>query len=293
MKLYLLKRNMIYYICDCPKDIKIPTNDFEAYPYYKDYTYLYNKKWVADSQNVGCGTNRQVPNKFPVIVRPMINLYGMGKGTYYVTNYEQSSKISNKDFWEEILHGNHVSVDVFKNDHGILGTVAFLGIPADLFKFIYWEYLPDYQLPLKVTQWISKNMKSFIGVFNLELIGDKIIECHLRMGDLNYFQNEELINNVILCHLNRHIELPKLDKIYLVPVFVKSGHYQRLQKEEILKYARRFGSDKLLNYLIDPSPSTIANPPGGDRICNLTVSDLNTGIKIRDCILKSLNNNRL
>mgnify|MGYP003330742403 CR=1 FL=1 len=31
----------------------------------------------------------------------------------------------------------------------------------------------------------SNNLTDYNGVFNIEIIGDKIIECHLRMGDIN------------------------------------------------------------------------------------------------------------
>ena len=47
MKLYILKYNMIYYICNCPKDITIPINDFQAYKTFKSKNYVYNKKWIA------------------------------------------------------------------------------------------------------------------------------------------------------------------------------------------------------------------------------------------------------
>ena len=40
MKLYILKKNIIYHICNCPKDLVIPTNDFEAHKLYKKHNYL-------------------------------------------------------------------------------------------------------------------------------------------------------------------------------------------------------------------------------------------------------------
>ncbi len=290
MKLYLLKYNMLYYVCDCPKDLIIPTNDFEAYKTYKMYEHLYNKKWIAKSQNIECGSGKTFPKKYPVIVRPQINLHGMGKGTHYVYSQNKLQSISNNDFWTEIINGNHISIDVFINKYGILGTIAFLGIPDTLFTFKYWEYLPDFELPLSIKKWIESHLTKFIGVFNIEIINNKIIECHLRMGDLNYFQNEELIRSVILCHAGKSIVVHKLNKMYLIRVFVKKGNYKKLKKEEIFSVVRKYDISVVLNYFIDPNPinaSNVSNPLGGDRVCNFTVTSLDVGLKIKKHILEN------
>lgn len=281
MKLYILKYNMIYYICNCPKDITIPINDFQAYKTFKSKNYVYNKKWIAESQGVKCG--EQAPSQFPVIVRPITNLYGMGKGTYYLYN---DKSIQKDCFWTEILKGNHISLDVFYNKHGIQKTIAFRGYPGKLFTFLCWEYLPDYEISSEINNWINTHMKNYIGVFNIEIIGDKIIECHLRMGDLNQFQSEKLTCEVIKCYKNMKISHVKLPKIYLIPIFVKKNGYKKLRKEDIWYCSRITNTrDIVLNYFIDPPPSNTSNPIGGDRICNLTVTDVRKGFILKKAIL--------
>ena len=47
------------------------------------------------------------------------------------------------------------------------------------------------------------------------------------MGDLNYFQNEELTNCIISCYQNKKFKIPKLPQIYLLPIFVDKGKYVR------------------------------------------------------------------
>ena len=276
MKLYILKYNFIYYICNC--NIIIPINDFQSIKYYDSLKHLYDKTYIANSQNLNWGNNNNLSHNYPVIVRPITNLYGMGKDAYYL--YEKNN-IPNDFFWCEILKGKHISIDIFYNDNGILDIIAFEGIPGIQFTFIYWEYLQNYKLSKTNINWIEKNLKTYKGVFNIELIDDKIIECHLRMGDLNYFQNKQLINCVIECYKNNKIILPKLPKIYLIPVFLKKGNYIRLNTKEYI-----------INYFIDPSPKNIGNPNGGDRICNFTFNNLKKGFYLRDYILNYLNNNR-
>lgn len=278
---------MIYYICDCPKDVKIPINDFQAYKLFKSMNHVYNKKWIAESQNVLCG--EKAPSKYPVIVRPIINLHGMGKGTYYLN---ENKSINKNYFWTEILKGNHISLDVFYNKYGIQKTIAFRGYPGKLFTFLCWEYLPNYSVPDNIIEWIKINMKNYIGVFNIEIIGNKIIECHLRMGDLNQFQSEKLTNEVIKCYKNMKISHIDLPKIYLIPIFVEKNHYKKLKKEDIWYCSRITNTrDIVLNYFIDPPPANTSNPIGGDRICNLTVTDVRKGFILKNVIVKYFKTN--
>tara|TARA_B100001093_G_scaffold351644_1_gene336148 strand:- start:87 stop:926 length:840 start_codon:yes stop_codon:yes gene_type:complete len=278
---------MIYYICNCPKDIKIPINDFQAYKMFESMNHVYNKKWIAESQDVLCG--EKTPSKYPVIVRPIINLYGMGKGTYYLT---KNKSLDKNYFWTEILKGNHISLDVFYNKHGIQKTIAFRGYPGKLFTFLCWEYLPNYAVPDNIIDWIKINMKCYKGVFNIEIIGNKIIECHLRMGDLNQFQSEKLTNEVIKCYKNMKISRVNLPKIYLIPIFVEKNHYKKLKKEDIWYCSRITNTrDIVLNYFIDPPPSNTSNPIGGDRICNLTVTDVRKGFILKKAIVKYFKTN--
>jgi len=56
--------------------------------------------------------------------------------------------------------------------------------------------------------------------------------------------------------------------------------------------ARKSNSIKYItNYFIDPPPNNNANPIGGDRICNLTVTNLEKGLYTRNVILQQLSKN--
>lgn len=288
MKLYFSKHFFLNSIFGLPKDICIPINDYDAYKYYINFRHLYNKKWIANSQNIKNGLSNYnislVPDK--IIVRPIINLSGMGKGAYFTTR-DKITDIPDKSFWCDILIGDHISADIFYNSFGIQGYVVFKGIPDDGFKFEHWEYLPGYKLANNITNWIEKHLMGFKGVFNLEIIGDNIIECHLRMGDMNYFQDINLCQALVDCKLDKKIELPELNKIYLIPVFVDKGDYKQLKKEDIFFAIRVTNNiENIHNYLIDRSPDKSSNPSGGDRICNFTVYDYNKGVELREFILK-------
>ena len=296
MKLYILKYNFIYYLCNCPKDLKIPINDIQSIKHYKDFNLikLYNKKYIADTQDLENGKDSEYPSKFPVIVRPIVNLYGMGKDAYFLNYTEKENfKIPKDFFWCEMLDGEHLSVDVFYTKNKIQNFICFRGEKGNLFTFEYWEYLPNYKPSKYITNWIKNNLKGFNGVFNIEIIGNNIIECHLRMGDSNYFQNKELTKYLISCYKNEVINFnkKKLPKIYLLPIFVDKNNYVKLKTEDIFNFVRESNTEKyILNYFIDPPPENNTNPAGGDRICNFSITNLEKGFYLKNFMKKTITN---
>ena len=295
MRKYLLKYEMIYYVCNCPENIIIPTNDFLAYEYYenkknKNFMKLFDKQIIAETQLLENGDKNKMPSKFPVIIRPKINLYGMGKDAYYGYKMEDIRNINQENFWCEVLEGKFYGVDIFLNKNGIQGIIAFEGIRGKLFTFDYWEYMPNYKLSKNIVNWINKYMTGLNGVFNLEILDGKIIECNMRLGDSNFFQSKEITYCIIDCYLNKDLILPKfIPKIYLIPVFVKKGDYKELSENNLYQIVRKFDKKNkyVLNFLIDPI-NDIGNPEGGDRVCNFTVIDLDIGKKIRKYILENI-----
>lgn len=265
----------------------ISVNDFEAYDKYINYNYLYNKLFIARSQGLKCGTKKDNVDKLPVIVRPIINLVGMGKNSKTVCRYKDIS-IPKDCFWCEFLTGKHLSYDIFINDHGIQDYIIFRGYPTEKGMFDKWKYIKNKKLPYKLIIWINKYLKNYNGVINLETIGEFIIECHLRMGDMNLFQREDITKNIIDCYNNLKINPLKLPTIYLVPVFVPKGKFVKVTKSMLIK---AINSDKknwksIVTYMRDNKSES--NPVGGDRLCMIVVYNLYVGLKIRKILLNMI-----
>lgn len=290
MSQYLNHHLLINYFCHKPPKFKIALVDYESYEYYINFRHLYNKLIISKSQQIPSGHMSETPLLFPVIVRPKINLDGMGKEARLVSNLSEFNQIkSNHLFWVTKLKGNHYSVDIFINSYGILGTICFQGYPGSNFTFKYWEYKSTYRLPKSITMWIQKYLNNFKGVFNLEIIGDKIIECHLRMGDIIFFQCPQLMQKVIDCHLDKRIYLDALPKLFLIPIFVSKNKFYHLKKTDIWKAVNESNSrSSLKHYKID-SPSKLSNPPGGNRICICSFDSLSKGMSFKNRIYQNLN----
>ena len=81
-------------------------------------------------------------------------------------------------FWSEVLEGRHISVDYH---WGIqeLTVEGFRNDPSRLDRFSRWQKTTD---KLSLPPWL-KDLGSMVPWINVEYIGEKAIEVHLRYND--------------------------------------------------------------------------------------------------------------
>lgn len=136
--------------------------------------------WVMDklilSRKLGytCGpTGQDVPTPGYYIVRPCVNMLGLGLGTEVVYLEKETNHLPLGFFWCEIFTGDHLSIDY---NYGT-PVLSVKGIkPVDTFtKWSEWikvdTYikLPDILQAFKSYEWL-----------NCEFVGGKLIEVHFR-----------------------------------------------------------------------------------------------------------------
>jgi hypothetical protein len=272
----------------CGANIKICITDPCAFKKYPAHNHLYDKLLIARSQDgVICGESTQNPPKYPILVRPRTNLEGMGFGARWVVS---PTVIKPHEFWVQPIMGTHRSVDVFVHRDQLL-TLCFIGRPGPGFTFRSWSFDSDYKLSPKTSAWLRHHLHGFEGVCNIELIEDTIIECHLRMGDINCFQSKALMQAVLNTYKGNRVTLPVLpSSVHLIPVFLPHAlHHVVISAEDIWFCARKSNAlSAILNFTIDPKDT--ANPAGGARLCNFVVSDLRPGEQLRREILTYIEN---
>lgn len=117
-----------------------------------------------------------VPEPGEYVVRPCINLWGMGRGASirYLSG-ETINVVPDGSFWSERFLGDHVSIDYHHGQQGL--TVQ--GIPSDdrrLDRFQAWHRVDHpFELPP-----ILAAVACHYADFNVEIIGDRVIEAHFR-----------------------------------------------------------------------------------------------------------------
>lgn len=170
----------------CPPPVRIPTEDPDAYVWNPAHCWVYNKLLIAESQGIRCAPHGVCPPEFPVFSKPIVNLQGMGIGSRVLTDLAHyRGSITPGHFWMTLLAGEHVSSDVaLVRGHPAWwrhcrGTTAVGG------TFDHWviEAGRRPQLEAYLSAWASRHLAGYTGMLNVESIGGRIIEAHLRLAD--------------------------------------------------------------------------------------------------------------
>lgn len=161
--------------------------DNDAWHHYPQHRSFFNKLELSLKLGYTAGPSGvNVPNNNEYIVRPIMNLNGMGVGaskTYITT--DNLTAVPPGYFWCEYFYGNHISIDYEwqQKDYGppvLCPIFAAQGYRSDLelYRFNSWRQIQIPYIPLP--EWIS--VLSDVPRINIEFINDKIIEIHLRAG---------------------------------------------------------------------------------------------------------------
>lgn len=170
----------------CPPAIAIPTDDADAYRLFPEHRWLYNKLMICDTQGIANGPHGLEPSAFPVFSKPIYNMRGMGAGSrvlHNVSEYRLHQRPGH--MWMELLEGEHVSSDVAVVDGEPRWWRHACGKALDGGMFDYWCVLaaPRQALEKYCGDWVRGRLKGYTGMLNLETIGGRIIEVHMRFAD--------------------------------------------------------------------------------------------------------------
>lgn len=145
--------------------------------------WVYNKLFLNQSLRHLCGpTGVPVPYPGYYIVRPSINLLGMGRFSRIEWIDDSTDHFHPAEFWCEIFEGPHLSVDY----HNKVSELVVLGerdLDDPLYKWKKWTKIDQTVEFPKVLDRLEGNYEWI----NCEFIGDKLIEVHFRRNpDFRY-----------------------------------------------------------------------------------------------------------
>jgi hypothetical protein len=264
--------------------VDIPTTDTFAYPNnLGTYDWVYNKMKICATQNLPHGPIGTTPTVFPVIIKPIYNLYGGGNSIQVAHTIEEYENIQDGGlFWSPFQMGEHYSVDIIMLHGKIQETIWFRGEKLSLGMFDYWELTKNYssQLWCYVTDWAEFNLSNYTGCVNLEVIGDVITEVHLRMGDIDRLGSQPLMEAIhILYNAEKwpNIDLEIPDTFYIAALFAQPAT-QFTINERLLHEI----NSNLTYFQLDDSYCNDSNPPSGTRLAIFCDKDFNKVCKARN-----------
>lgn len=145
---------------------------------HNDDLWIFDKLILSKKLGHLCGpAGVHVPKPGNYIVRPCVNLAGMGQGAHirWLEGHgEETWDIPPGYFWQEMFEGRHLSVD-YENGSLIRCTEG-IRHTQDLTRFHHWKVVDDEPfIPLILRPLIYTYER-----VNIEMIGEKVIEVHLR-----------------------------------------------------------------------------------------------------------------
>jgi hypothetical protein len=270
---------------ECPPQLRIPTEDPDAYQWYPGQRLIYNKLFVAESQGITCAPHGVTPAEFPVFSKPIYNLRGMGVGSLVLQDLAHYRRhLSAGHFWMTLLTGEHVSTDAAVDNGRIAWSRHSRGMPAQEGTFDYWtiEARARELLEAYLAQWVARHLATYTGMLNLESIGGRIIEAHLRLAD----QWPDLygagwLAAVVRLYQHGHWEFDDEARRegYSVALFGPHGRQYRHPPAELLTQVHGMPqvSSVQITFHADRPPATHAMPPGGFRLAVVNCLDLAAG----------------
>jgi len=145
--------------------------------------WVYNKLILSRVLGYTCGPiGTSVPRPDFYILRPSMNLLGMGRYARKEYIYKYTDSYHPSEFWCEIFEGDHISVD-YQNKEQKLTVMGVRDETNPLYKWDMWKKV-DYKMPFPD---ILNKLKGEYEWINCEFIGSRLIEVHFRQNpDFKY-----------------------------------------------------------------------------------------------------------
>lgn len=152
----------------------------------KQDLWIYDKLILAARLGYYCGPAGVQPKPGKYIVRPCVNFRMMGRGAQII-EVNTNNDVPDGYFWCEVFTGRHLSFD-FHYGKQILAVEGFRSSDR-LDRFSMWRKTDDV---CKIPDLLTSIVEKYEWV-NLEVIGDRVIEVHLRYNDDFYGHDGDTI----------------------------------------------------------------------------------------------------
>jgi len=275
----------------CPDTVFIPTEDSDAWAWNPSHRWVYDKLAVALSQDLEAAPHGVAPRHFPVFSKPIYNLKGMGVGSRALrsqADYEAAYQPGH--FWAPLLTGDHVSSDLAVIDGAPQWWRHARGIASGDGTFDYWEVHadPDEAVEQWCGTWCRRHLAGYTGMVNLETIGGRIIEAHLRFADQwpDLYGGRRWVEALVRLYAGKSWAFDESRRRtgYSVVLFVPHGpRYRHPPTEMQREIAAMPGISSLqITFHEDWPAERHAMPPGGFRVAIVNCWDRAAGSAARE-----------
>jgi hypothetical protein len=274
----------------CPDEVVVPTDDEHAWELYPRERWIYNKLLVCETQGLAGAPHGVPPRRFPVFSKPIFNLHGMGVGGRLVASAEDLELgYEAGHMWMELLEGEHLSTDVavVRGEPVWWRHTAAKALEEGMFD--HWTVLAEPRPAVEdyCGEWLRRNLPAYTGFANLETIGGRIAEVHLRFADQwpDLYGGPPWVESVVALYSRGAWSFPDAGRRDGYSVVLFGAHGPQYRKPDPALVAEILAQPEISSVQItfhdDLPPQAHAMPPGGFRLAVINCWDLDAGIEAR------------
>ena len=186
----------------------LPHFDGQAYKLNPQYQNVYDKLFIAQSQNMKCGELADLKGKkgiqYPIFIKPR---YGhktaSSKYCYKVKKYADLEPHFDKPemMWSEFVDGKETMTDFVLVDGVIVYQLTYVYSDKQYGFADVWKHIsPNNEPPPEIVDWVVKNMVGYTGPLNVQYRINKIIEVGMRFARSGMYlestENKELVQAI-------------------------------------------------------------------------------------------------
>ena len=156
--------------------------DTQAWCAHPAHRWVYDRLLVASKLGYRCGPAgvEPEPGDYPIIWKPITNLWGMGRGAVVTPTCDGVYRPG--FMWSPRYQGRHVSIDLMVQDGDVLWSAQAQGISSGPECFVLWVLGGDYPAELAAAKaFCTEHLPDYTGPLNIEFVGGFVIEVHLRL----------------------------------------------------------------------------------------------------------------
>ena len=232
-------------------------SDTSAYKKYTNHNHIYNRLDLLKEQDVDCDPIGIVPTKFPIIIKPIIDLMAEGstENVIYMSNkdeYLSYLSVGERDgpqcrghFWYYKITGNQYISNLLIKNGKIVFNDTFVIHKNDDDIISFYNHVYDFILTEYLTETISIQLANYSGPVGINFIDDTIIDCRLSWWRENHIfkKRSDFVSCIpILLEHNKPLNQINDDIIY-VPF--------RINVEDDTESIRRDYVSRLKKYTLD------------------------------------------
>lgn len=283
-------RTQYFTAISCPNDVVIPTDDELAYQRYPQHRWIYNKLLICETQGLDNAPHDIMPRQFPVFSKPIYNMRGMGCGGKIIESPEQFRAAAQPGhMWMPLLSGEHVSTDAAVIDGEAVWWRHTIGKSLEQGMFDHWVILEESRQEIETYcgDWLRRHFKGYTGCVNIETIGTKIIEAHLRFADqwpdlYGWGWLDAVVDLYAGGRWSYRDDARRTG--YSIVLFGAHGpHYKKPDHNAVNEFLSWQGVSSIqITFHEDQAPELHSMPPGGFRLAIVNCWNPEIGFKVRE-----------